>query len=181
MVSKQIKYLSYITIWLSKACILNQWINRFKSHKIYKWENIYIEWQRNLTSRITLPHAENCSPAISISTVVSAPTAGFETHARKWRTTSSYNFCGNLKTMNIKAKFRVSFKKSGKQSCLTRWSWLHPASPAENFVGWMGGWALSSCPPPLGFLQSPAPGSNNRCAYIPHSGCPCCSCTIVYS
>lgn len=44
-----------------------------------------------LTASTTLPDAENNSPAISISTVVSAPTAGCETHARKWRTTSSYS------------------------------------------------------------------------------------------
>lgn len=46
-----------------------------------------------LASNITLPEAENNSPAISISTVVSAPTAGCETQAKKWRTTSSYNVC----------------------------------------------------------------------------------------
>lgn len=63
---------------------------------------------------------------------------------------------------------------------LTWWSWLQPVSPEENFVGWMGGWALSSCPPLLGFFQSPAPGSNNLWAYEPHTGCPCCSCTIAY-
>jgi len=60
---------------------------------------------RHLTSRITLPQAENSSPAISISTVVSAPIAGFETHAKKWRTTSSYSFCSNLRNnMNVQAK-----------------------------------------------------------------------------
>lgn len=46
---------------------------------------------RELTASIILPDVENNSPAISISTVVTAPTAGCETHARKWRTTSSYN------------------------------------------------------------------------------------------
>lgn len=46
-----------------------------------------------LTARIILPDVENNSPAISISTVVTAPTAGCDTHARKWRTTSSYNLC----------------------------------------------------------------------------------------
>lgn len=63
---------------------------------------------------------------------------------------------------------------------LTWWSWLNRVSPEKSFVGWMGGWALSSRPPLLGFLQSPAPVSNNRCAYDPHSGCLCCSCTIAY-
>lgn len=62
---------------------------------------------------------------------------------------------------------------------LTWWSWLHLDSPLENLVGWMGGCALSSWPPPLGFLQSPSPGSNSRWAYEPHTGCPCCSCTIA--
>lgn len=36
-----------------------------------------------LTAIITLPDALNCSPAMSISTIVSAPTAGCETQARK--------------------------------------------------------------------------------------------------
>lgn len=62
---------------------------------------------------------------------------------------------------------------------LTWWSWLQEDSPAENFVGWMGGWALSSCPPLPGFLQSPTPGSNNLWAYEPHCGCSCCSSTIL--
>jgi hypothetical protein len=47
---------------------------------------------RMLTASTTRPDALNCSPAMSISTVVSAPTAGWEQQARKWRTTSSYNF-----------------------------------------------------------------------------------------
>lgn len=52
---------------------------------------LLIKSKRTLTAIITHPEAENCSPAISISTVVPAPTAGCETQARKWRTTSSYN------------------------------------------------------------------------------------------
>lgn len=46
---------------------------------------------RSLTANITRPEVENSSPAMSILTVVSAPTAGCETQARKWRTTSSYS------------------------------------------------------------------------------------------
>lgn len=45
-----------------------------------------------LTASTIRPDALNCSPAMSTSTVVSAPTAGWEQQARKWRTTSSYNF-----------------------------------------------------------------------------------------
>ena len=58
--------------------------------KIFPCEDTLLEMI--LTATIVRPDAENCSPAISISTVVSAPTAGCETQARKWRTTSSYIF-----------------------------------------------------------------------------------------
>lgn len=51
---------------------------------------------RELTATITLPDDENDSPAISISTIVSAPTAGCETHAKKWRTTNSYNLYNKI-------------------------------------------------------------------------------------
>lgn len=53
--------------------------------------NVVTKSNRTLTANIVRPEAENCAPAISISTVVLAPTAGCETQARKWRTTSSYN------------------------------------------------------------------------------------------
>lgn len=58
------------------------------------------DWNGKLTATITLPDAKNNSPAISISTVVSAPTAGCETHAKKWRTTSSYNLWKKKKDDN---------------------------------------------------------------------------------
>lgn len=147
--------------------------------------------KRRLTDSITLPDAENNSPEISISTLVSAPTAGWETQARKWRTTSSYNLCHRVKeklkswisshTMKYSSKYAVNSKMPIMiVALLTWWSWLNRFSPDKSFVGWMGGWALSSCPPLPGFLQSPAPGSSNCCAYDPHMGCLCCSCTIAY-
>lgn len=60
-----------------------------------------------------LPFAEKCSPAISISTVVSLPRAFFEQHPRNLLTMSSY----------------------------TRLS--SPARLLTYEVGWIGGWALS--------------------------------------
>lgn len=60
-----------------------------------------------LTASMTLPVVQNCSPAMSISTVVSAPTAGWETEAKKWRTTSSYNFCNNESYVSVANNYHV--------------------------------------------------------------------------
>lgn len=68
---------------------------------------------RKLTAIITLPDAENCSPAMSISTVVSAPMAGCETQARKCRTTNSYTFCYRL-TFPLKTQKCLQSPKSLK-------------------------------------------------------------------
>ena len=43
---------------------------------------VELRMRGKLTASIALPDAKNNSPAISISTIVLAPTAGCETHAR---------------------------------------------------------------------------------------------------
>ena len=64
---------------------------------------------------------------------------------------------------------------------LTAWSLDQLDSPWVNFVGWIGGWALSSCPPLLGCLHKFVVGSRSLWAYQPHTVCWDCPWTIPWN
>ena len=71
------------------------------------------------------PDALNSSPAISIFTIVSWPSASREQHAKNRRAINSYSNA----------------------------SW--PFRSLPHLTGWIGGCALSSLPPGLGHWKSP--------------------------
>mmetsp|Transcript_21058 Transcript_21058/g.59240 ORF Transcript_21058/g.59240 Transcript_21058/m.59240 type:complete len:274 (-) Transcript_21058:957-1778(-) len=97
--------------------------------------------------RTMRPDVLKRSSPIPISTVDRWPWAAWLQHARKCRTTSSYTLA------------------------LSR---LQPSFPLRR-TGWMGGWALSSWPPPAGHRNSPPSALARLAAYAPQSRSPACS------
>jgi hypothetical protein len=118
---------------------------------------------------------------MSMQTTVSWPMASLEQQARKWRTTNSYSRrlsllqlplacargCGGLAAAQGEAAGpgRLRGRAQGRQRRGAR-----TCGPAQR-VGWMGGWALSSWPPPGGWRHMDP--SMMRAAWPPQRG----SCT----